>query len=128
MKFHEYRQHDALSLADLVRRGEVQAHELLALAGHRADEVQPRLNAFTLRMDEDARQRSAAPPHTGAPFVGVPFIVKDLFQDVGGLPSTGGSKVMPRHVPKQDSDVVRRWREAGLLIFGKTNAPEFGAK
>jgi amidase len=128
MKFHEYRQHDALSLADLVRRGEVQAQELLALAGHRADEVQPKLNAFTRRMDDDARQRSAQKPSPQALLGGVPFIVKDLFQDVGGLPSTGGSKAMPRHVPTQDSDVVRRWREAGLLIFGKTNAPEFGAK
>ena len=128
MKFYEYRQHDALGLADLVKRGEVQAQELLALAGQRADEVQPKLNAFTRRMDEDARQRSQAAHSPEAPFAGVPFIVKDLFQDVGGLPSTGGSKVLPRHVPMQDSDVVRRWRQAGLLIFGKTNAPEFGAR
>jgi len=67
MKFNEYRQHDALSLADLVRRGEVQAHELLALAGHRADEVQPQINAFTQRMDDDARQRSSSPSLQACP-------------------------------------------------------------
>ncbi len=128
MKYSEYLQHDALGLADLVRRQEVTPLELLALAGQRADEIQPRLNAFTRRMDEQAHQRCLQPFDASAPFAGVPFVVKDLFQDMAGLPSTGGSRVLPRHVPTQDSDVVRRWKDAGLVIFGKTNAPEFGAR
>ncbi len=128
MKHSEYLQHDAVGLADLVRRGEVSASELLALAAQRADEIQPRLNTFTRRMDDTARQRCAQGFNDDMPLAGVPFLVKDLFQDMAGLPSTGGGRVMPRHVPTQDSDVVRRWKAAGLVIFGKTNAPEFGAR
>ena len=52
----------------------------------------------------------------------------DLFQDIAGVPTSSGSKALARRPAPEDSDVVRRWRAAGLLIFGKTNTPEFGAR
>lgn len=128
MTHDDYQQHDALGLAELVRQGQVSPAELLQLATARADAVQPSLNATVRRMDDAARQRCAQPFDAAMPFAGVPFLVKDFMQDMAGLPSTGGSRAMSRYVPQRDSDVVRRWRQAGLVIFGKTNAPEFGAR
>lgn len=127
MQFDDYIRYDALGLADLVRRGEVHPTELLAAALSRADDTAS-LNAIVMRLDESARVRAQAPFDTSAPFAGVPFLVKDLFQDMAGLPSSSGCRALKSVLAPQDSDVVRRWREAGLVIFGKTNTPEFGSK
>ncbi len=131
----EYQQHDALGLAELVARKEVRAGELLELAIARAQTVQPRLNAVVVFLLERARQDARlldARIDTGVdglpPLAGVPFLVKDLFQDVAGVPSSGGSRAMLKVPVSQHGDVVKRWMDAGLIIFGKTNTPEFGAK
>ncbi|MDE2400662.1 MAG: amidase [Burkholderiales bacterium] len=128
MRFDEYIQHDALSLADLVRRGEVLPTELLDLATARADQTHPQLNAVVTRLDAQARQRCTEPFESQAPFSGVPFLLKDLFQDIQGQPTSCGSRALARTPVPDTSDVVRRWQAAGLVIFGKTNCPEFGAK
>ncbi len=127
MRFDEYVQHDATSLANLVRQGEVSPSELLDAALARADDTRE-LNAIVCRLDDTARAQARKPVDARAPFCGVPFLVKDLFQDIAGVPTSSGSKSMARRPAPEDSDVVRRWREAGLLIFGKTNTPEFGAR
>ncbi len=127
MKFNDYQRYDALGLADLVRRGEVHPTELLEAALSRADATSS-LNAIVMRMDDSARERAQAPFDPSAPFAGVPFLVKDLFQDMKGLPSSYGSRALKNVNAYEDADVVRRWQQAGLVIFGKTNTPEFGAK
>ncbi|MCH8178166.1 MAG: amidase [Proteobacteria bacterium] len=127
MRFDEYVQHDATALADLVRRGEVSPAELLDAAIARADGTRE-LNAIVCRLDESARTQARRAPSPQARFGGVPFLVKDLFQDIAGVPTSSGSKALARQPAPEDSDVVRRWREAGLIIFGKTNTPEFGAR
>ncbi len=126
MTFDEYQAHDALALADLVARGVVSARQVLDAAMARADAVNPTLNAVVRRQDEDARAAAAGP--LSGPFAGVPFLTKDLFQEIAGVPCSYGSRAMASHPAPQDSDVVRRWRQAGLVIFGQTNTPEFGAK
>jgi len=127
MRFDEYVQHDATALADLVRRGEVSPTELLEAALARADDTRE-LNAIVCRLDDAARAQARRTIDPRSPFCGVPFLVKDLFQDIAGVPTSSGSKSMAHRPAVEDSDVVRRWREAGLLIFGKTNTPEFGAR
>nr|WP_202422554.1 amidase [Gordonia sp. SID5947] len=123
----EYRRHDATALAELVRRGEITPTELLALARQRADAVNPRLNAIVRRMDEEADARASGQELSG-PFAGVPFLIKDLAQEYKGYPTSSGSRSLARHVAPEHSHVVRRFLDAGLVIFGKTNTPEFGAK
>ncbi|NDZ95307.1 amidase [Streptomyces sp. SID6673] len=127
MNLSEYLHLDATSLADLVTRGEVTPAELLALARQRADAVNPRLNAIVRRMDEEADARAAGPDLSG-PFAGVPFLIKDLAQEYKGYPTSSGSRSLARHIAPEHSHVVRRFLDAGLVIFGKTNTPEFGAK
>jgi amidase len=128
MRFEEYVQHDALGLAALVRQGEVQAVELLELALARAEQVNPQLNVLVTRLYDRARARCAQPFDADAPFAGVPFLLKDLFQDIAGIPTSCGNRALARLPMPNTSDVVRRWQNAGLVIFGKTNAPEFGAR
>ncbi len=128
MRFDEYVQHDALGLAELIRSGEVQPTELLDLALARAAQVNPALNAIVTPLHDAARARCAQPFVADAPFAGVPFLIKDLFQDIAGVPTSCGNRALARLPMPQTSDVVRRWQDAGLVIFGKTNAPEFGAR
>ena len=122
MNFEEYRTYDATGLAKLVADKEVSANELLTLARERAAAVNPRINAIV-------RDVPASPsdPFEG-PFAGVPFLIKDLAQDYAGLPSSQGSRALMSLPVAEHSTIVRRWIDAGLVIFGKTNLPEFGAK
>ena len=122
MDFQEYRSHDATGLARLVAEKQVTADELLALAQARAAQVNPRINAIV-------RDVPAAPAGTAdGPFAGVPFLIKDLAQDYAGLPSSRGSRALMSLPAAEHSTIVQRWIDAGVVIFGKTNTPEFGAK
>jgi amidase len=126
MKTSEYLQHDAVALAALVRRGETSAQELLELALRQSALAQPRTNAICRLMEGEARAQLKQ--QLSGPLAGVPFLIKDCEQDYAGLPTTSGSKSMAGIVAPQHSHVVRRFLEAGLVIFGKTNLPEFALK
>ncbi|CKI61184.1 amidase [Mycolicibacterium smegmatis] len=122
MNFDEYRTFDATGLAELVADKQVTAAELLEVAQARAEAVNPRINAIVREVP--AAPADAAP----GPFTGVPFLIKDIGQDYAGVPSSRGSRAL-RSIPvTEHATVVQRWIEAGLVIFGKTNTPEFGAK
>ncbi len=125
MTFDEYRRYDALGLAELVQRGEVQATELLDIAIKRTEEVNPQINAVIHKMYDEGK-RLAAQLDKQAPFAGVPFLIKDLGLEVKGFPLRTGSKGYEGYVSREDSVLVRRFREMGLAYFGKTNTPEFG--
>jgi amidase len=126
MNFSEYLQRDAVGLAQCVARGETTAAELLDLALRQSAAAQPKTNAICRLMEGEARSQLQK-PLTG-PFAGVPFLIKDCAQDYAGLPTTDGSRSMQRAVAPEHSHVVRRYLEAGLVIFGKTNLPEFALK
>lgn len=126
MRFDEYRALDGLSIAESIAHGDVSSAEVLELAFKRAGEINPRLNAIVTWLIDEARARAEGPLQ--GPFAGVPFLVKDLFQDIAGVLSTNGSRALHRFRPKQNSEVVNRWLHSGAVIFGKTNTPEFGVK
>lgn len=126
MEYAEYRRHDAVGLAGLVAGGEVSAEELLAVAIERAEAVNPRLNAVNRTMYDLARTRAAG--ELAGPFAGVPFLIKDLGQHYAGLPTGSGSRSLAALPAAAHSTVVQRWLDAGLVVFGKTATPEFGAK
>ena len=126
MRFDEYCRCDGLRLAQLVADREISAAEALEAAIARAEAINPRLNAIVVRMDSIARKR-AIEPLTG-PFAGVPFLEKDLGQEYAGVPCSYGSRGPKRtgFVPPVHAEITERWLNAGALIFGRTNTPEFG--
>ncbi|KAF0806433.1 amidase [Alcanivorax sp. S71-1-4] len=128
MHFEEYRKLDGLALAALVDRGEVTPAELLELAIARAEQVNPALNGLIIPLYEQARRRAGQ--HLSGPFAGVPMLVKDLFQEMAGAPHYLGNRALKQigRRATEDSELVRRWLDAGVIIFGRTNTPEFGAK
>ncbi|WP_063002383.1 amidase [Nocardia mikamii] len=112
-----------MALAALVRSGEAEPSELLEAARARAAEVDPRINAIVAEVDP-----ACAVEVDDAPFAGVPFLIKDLHQHLAGYPTSGGSRSLASVPATENATVVQRWLDAGLVIFGKTNTPEFGAK
>ncbi|HEU4671032.1 MAG TPA: amidase [Dyella sp.] len=124
--FDEYAQHDATALAALIARREVSAGEVLEAALARSAEVNPALAAICLPMDAIARERAAG--SLAGPFAGVPFLLKDMAQDFAGVPSPSGSQALRHWVPDHHSEIVRRFLDAGLVVFGKTASPEFALK
>lgn len=128
MKFSEYVQYDGLGLAKLVQNKEVQPSELLEIALERSNQVNPKLNAIIIPMYEQAKQR--AQQTLSGPFAGVPFLVKDLFQEYQGVPTSYGSQALKKinYTPDFNAEIVNRWEQTGIVTFGRTNTPEFGIK
>ena len=127
MKLGEYLQADAVGLAECVARGEIGAGELLDLALRQNAVAQPKTNAICRLMEDEARSRLKKQQLAG-PFAGVPFLIKDCAQDYAGLPTSYGSRSMLGVTAPEHAHVVRRYLDAGLVIFGKTNLPEFALK
>jgi amidase len=117
----------ATEQARLVRAGEVSSVELVQECLDRIGQLDSRLNSFvTVRGDEalvDARESDER--GGAAPFRGVPIAVKDLTA-TAGTRTTYSSRAFADYVPDFDTAVVRRLREAGFVMLGKTNTPEFG--
>ena len=127
MQFESYVRHDAVGLAELVASGDATAKELLSAARERAAAVNPRINAIVRFMDREADARAGDEALSG-PLAGVPFLLKDLFQDYAGVPTSEGSRAMRDWPAEHNATVVDHWLDAGLVVFGKTNTPEFGSK
>lgn len=124
--FKEYDQHDALSLAELVTKKEVQPSELVEAAIQRIERFNPALNAVICELYDQARQAAAGPLPEG-PFKGVPYLIKDMVAHAG-TPTTYGSSFLKKlgHVHHDSHEVIARTEQAGFIFIGKTNAPEFG--
>jgi amidase len=116
---------DATAQAELVRKKEVKAIELVEAAIERIEQLNPTLNAVVTPMYEQARETARGKLPKG-PFAGVPFLLKDLLAFYGGVRMTFGSRLFSSYVPDHDSELVMRLKRAGLIIIGKTNTPEFG--
>lgn len=123
--FPEYSKYDGLGLADLVRKKEVSAIELVEEAIIRIEAHNPKLNAVITRLYDAARDAAKRSVPDG-PFTGVPFLVKDLMSTIAGVPTSNGNRLWKDIPAKVDSEMVRRWKKAGVLILGKTSTPEFG--
>lgn len=132
MNHDDYVRHDALGLAGLIAAGEITAREALKAARARLDVVNPRVNAVIRRMDSQADRAAAqaSNTHSQGCFTGVPFLIKDLFQDYAGAPSSYGNRALADagFTPTAHAEITRRFIASGVNIFGKTNTPEFGIK
>lgn len=121
--------HDATALAYAVRTGQASAESVLAESRSRADAA-PGLCAFieedwdgaaiTAKEVDRRRSRGKDP----GPLAGVPLSVKDVIA-VAGLRLTGGSAAYAGNISTFTATAVRRLQEAGAVVIGKTNCPEF---
>jgi amidase len=123
--FPEYTDYDGLGLAELVKKKQVKSAELVEEAISRIEKLNPQLNAVIFQMYDHARKIADGKLPDG-PFKGVPFLLKDLLMSFAGVPLTNGSKFFRDFIPDHDSEMVRRFKRAGLVILGKTNLPELG--
>jgi amidase len=115
-----------MELAVLIRSGEITASELTDACLRRIEQLEPELNAFTHVAHESATEAAAqVGPGDPRPFAGVPIAVKDN-RPVTGMPITLCSDLFTGLVPQHDAFLVRRLREAGFIIVGKTTLPEMG--
>lgn len=120
-----YEDFDGLGLAELVRQGDVPAEALLEAAIGRVEARDATLGAIVIRMFEEARHAIAEGLPEG-PFQGVPFLLKDLHLAWPGVRLTNGSRLFAEYVPDVESELVARYRRAGLVVFGKSHSPEYG--
>lgn len=121
----EYVEYDGLGLAELIARKKITPLELLNAVRQRAESLNPRLNAFSQLFYETAESQIKAALPKG-PFSGVPFALKDIHLQMAGTRTTFGSRVYRDSVATTNSTLVERYKNAGLVIFGKTTTPEFG--
>src|SRR5471032_1923844 len=124
MAFKEYGSYDGMGLADLVRKKQVSARELLDEAIVRTAKVDPQINAVVVKhYDYAHRQIDRGLPD--GPFTGVPFLLKDL-DLLEGTRTTFGASVFKDNVADHTGTLAQRFLKAGLTIFGKSASPEFG--
>lgn len=123
---------DAIGQAHLVAAGEVSAGELLDAALIRLDAARG-LNALVHELFDRGRDQAAALDASGTlrrggagPLAGVPYLLKDLGASVGGAPESMGSRALRTRIAPQNAWIVDRYLAAGLVVFGKTNTPEWG--
>src|SRR3954454_22612644 len=119
----------AMSVGELpahVRGGELRAREVVTAALERIEERDGEINAF-VEVDADGALATADPIEPGdqRPFAGVPIAIK-ANTPVEGLRMNFGSKFLGGHRPDHSAYLVRRLQDAGLVIVGITNMPEFG--
>jgi amidase len=122
----------ATELAALIRSRELSATELLAAVLARIEEVNPALNAIVTLAAEQAAgvaadlDTRAAHGSLAGPLHGLPIAIKDV-AETAGIRTTFGSPVFASYVPSFDAPYVALLKQAGAVVIGKTNAPEFGA-
>lgn len=123
---------DALGQGELLSSGALSALELLEAAILRTEATRG-LNAVITDLFDRGRRQAAALDAAGTlrggaagPLAGVPFLLKDLGASLAGAPEAMGSRALRTHVATQSSWLVERYLAAGLVVFGKTNTPEWG--
>ena len=121
MDFSEYSEYDAVGLAQLIRSGQVSAQEVEQLARQAILEVNPRLNALVGGLFEEALTAAS-----DGPLAGVPFVVKDFSLHAAGVRTAVGTRLAGEGIVfPHDTNLMARFRQAGLVTLGRTTTPEF---
>lgn len=124
--FAEYARYDAVGLADLIRRKQVSASEVLEAAIARIERINPKINAIVRPMYDEARKQVARGLSDG-PLAGAPYALKDLGALYTGVPTLNSSRLCANDPPADHhSTITERLLAAGLVILGKASTPEMG--
>lgn len=119
---------DATAQAEMVQRGDVAPHELIAAAAERIEQLDRSLGAVNLRWFDRTVERTRSTPPRG-PLAGVPFLLKDLWANYADHPITNGNRALKDagHVSAASTWLVERFAQAGLGIMGRGASPEWGS-
>ena len=123
----------AYEMREKIRTQELTSQEITEAIIERIEKINPVINAYCTptfdlarkmakKADERVRRNEKLPLLNG-----IPTSIKDLVS-VKGVRTTYGSKIYEHHIPEEDAIVVTRLKDAGCVILGKTNTPEFGFK
>jgi len=118
----EYSSYDGLGLAELVAKKQVTPQELLETALQAVAKVNPKLNAVLQTLPEMAATEIRNGLGRG-PFAGVPFLIKELIVHAKNVRCDMGSKLAQGFVAAEDSELMARFRRAGLMLVGTTQTP-----
>lgn len=122
MKFSEYVTYDAVGLAQLIAEGQVSADEVQQIARQAITSANAKLNALVGNLFDEPLPYAA-----NGPFAGVPFLIKDLGVHAAGVPTRIGSRLTGEGLLfERDTDLMARFKQAGLATLGRTSTPEFG--
>jgi amidase len=125
MNLSEYASHDALGLAKLVRSRSITPAELVECALSANALVNPKLNAVIATVPNWESQLDRQ--HSDGAFFGVPFLIKDLMLQAKGVPCEFGSRLFRgAYTAPLDTELMSRFRKAGVIAWGRTNTPELG--
>ena len=123
--FKEYENYDGIGINQLLKRGEISQHEVVAAAISKIEASNPPLNAVINQMF-DLALKQAGRPMPDSPLAGVPMLLKDERADYKGVVTGNGCKLYDHVVARQDAHIVKRYKAAGLIVVGKANLPELG--
>jgi amidase len=127
---------DATAQAQLIATREATSTELVDASIERIEQLDGEINAVVMRWFDRARAQAEAfdelplhSPQRTTAFAGVPFLIKDLGIHAAGMPLTSGNRAALAAQPlsTHDSNLMARFRDAGLITLGRTNTPEFGS-
>jgi len=119
MELSEYADYDGLGLAQLIADKQVSAAELADCARRAVAQKNPALNAVLSTVENQAYAEDG-------PFKGVPFLIKELIVQAEGALSRAGCRATPEVPAAGDSNLMQRFRQAGLQLVGTTQTPEMG--
>ncbi|WP_066361258.1 amidase [Herbidospora mongoliensis] len=119
MEIHEYASYDAIGLRTLISAGEVTREDVEDAARRALDKADDDLNALALPMFTPALDHAE-----DGPLSGVPFLIKDHGPVAEGVPFSLGSRALNGVTARHDSDLMARFRAAGLVTLGLTTVPE----
>lgn len=119
----------AVDVASKIKRQEVSSEEVLRLYWDRVDRYNPEINAIVWQIRDQALEQAKKADHQIrqddsdlGPLHGVPMTVKESY-DVVGTPTTWGIPMLKQNFPQQDALAIKRLKDAGAIIYGKTNVP-----
>jgi amidase len=126
MSWQEWRNHDAVGLAELVRARQVAPKELCAQAAEAVTRIDPQIEAVLGLYDDVLADPDADRPNGEGLLYGVPILLKDLGSGLAGRRQESGSKLFKDHTVEATDPLVDNYLRAGLIPIGRSTTPEFG--
>lgn len=120
----------AIEISELIKKKEVKVREAVEFFLKRIEEIDPKINAFLTVLEDRAIeeaekvQQKILKGELKSHIAGVPIAIKDIIV-TEGIRTTCGSKILENWIPPYDATVIKRLKEAGAIIIGKTNLDEF---